>query len=149
MTSYIKVRLDTTPPLFSVYAPKYTTPDFDNPITIESNEPIGKADIWVIDAKGKRIDYTLAMKGNTLEGSIQFTDYPTGITNLFVQLEDKVGNKSEPIQSIIEIKTTLQRLRVKLKHVPLTTMRIVERGMGNVNQKHIDGEHCQIRSRIY
>lgn len=149
MTSYIKVRLDTTSPLFSVYAPKYTTPDFDNPITVESNEPIGKADIWVIDAKGERTDYTLAMKGNNLEGTIQFTDYPTGITNLFVQLEDKVGNKSEPIQSIIEIKTTLQRLRVKLKHEPLTTMKITERGMVNVNQKHIDGKHCQTRSRVY
>jgi hypothetical protein len=110
MSSYVILELDTTPPIIEMYAPRYTTSDTVNVITIESNESLAEyQDIYVIDANGDRHDFTFYRESNTeYVGAVRFNNIPTGIVEIFARMKDDVDNFSNVVSATIEVKNTLQ-----------------------------------------
>jgi hypothetical protein len=117
MPSYVTLELDTTSPTIEIFAPKYTTETITNVITIESNEKLAKyQDIYVIDSKGVRHDYTFEKDSdNTYVGIIRFNNYPIGIATIYARMKDEVDNFSNVATSSIEIKEGLTLLSLEIK----------------------------------
>ncbi|MFS1518484.1 hypothetical protein V1503_18785 [Bacillus sp. SCS-151] len=113
MQNYIIIELDTTPPLFDIYMPQYTTRDIENEIKIVANEKISSHEIYVIDSKGKRFEFTfLQSRDNELVGYVTFNQLSPGIATLNVQVKDQVDNVSGIYRKTIEIKDEFDRNRI-------------------------------------
>lgn len=115
MSSYVILKLDTEPPKIKIHAPRYTTNDVTNIITIEADEELSEyQDIYAIDSDGKRHEYIFRKEAyNKLVGEIQFSDYPVGMVGLYARLKDDVGNLSDLASANFEIKTSLNTVVAK------------------------------------
>jgi len=101
-----------------MYAPKYTTREVENIITIESNEVLAQyQDVYVIDKNGDRHDYTFDRETDTeLTGVIKFSNFPFGIATIYARLKDEVDNFSNVISASIEIKESLTLLNLEIRN---------------------------------
>jgi hypothetical protein len=117
MPNYVLIELDTTSPQIEVFAPRYTTDDIINKITIESNEKLANyQEVYVIDSKGLRHDYTFSRDSeNTFTGIIRFINYPLGIATIYARMKDEVDNFSNIASTSIEIKEGLTLLSLDIK----------------------------------
>jgi hypothetical protein len=115
--SYVILELDTTPPSIQIYAPKYTTNDLLNVITIEANEKLSDyQDIWVVDSNGKRHNYNFSKETDeSYIGYVQFTSFPLGVSTIYARLKDEVGNMSELKSFNFVIKESLNKMFVKIR----------------------------------
>lgn len=153
MSSYLFVELDTTKPEISIYAPRYTTEDITNVITIESNEELSEyQDIYIIDSVGERHDYTFEKEsGNQYVGRVRFNTLPLGIATIHARLKDEVGNISDLALSAIEIKKAITLLSLKInefesiihvvKPISTTDIELIDRSSlieSNIKSKDID-----------
>lgn len=113
--NYILLELDTTPPQLEIYAPKYTTKETENHITIESNERLSTyQEIYIIDSNGNKFNLHFDLKENILFGKVKFNHLSLGIATLFVRVKDEVDNLSDLYQHKIEIKDNISRLRMEI-----------------------------------
>lgn len=117
MPSYFIIELDTTSPIIEVYAPRYTTNNITNKITIESNENLAQyQDIYIIDSKGVRHDYTFKRDSdNTYVGVVKFSNYPLGIATIYARMKDEVDNFSNVASASIEIKENVGLLNLNIR----------------------------------
>jgi hypothetical protein len=116
MSSYITIELDTTSPKVEVFAPKYTTDDIINTITVEASEKLANyQDIYVIDSNGVRHDYTFERDSDTtFVGVIRFVNYPLGIATIYARMKDEVDNFSNVASTSVEIKEGLTLLSLEI-----------------------------------
>jgi hypothetical protein len=115
--SYISLELDTTPPQIEIFAPRFTTRDIENHITIESNEILGSfQEIYVVDSGGTRHELNFSNEGDTLIGIVRFSYIPFGTITLFVRVKDELDNISKLYQTSIELKENISRLRMDISH---------------------------------
>jgi hypothetical protein len=113
--SYIVLELDTTPPEIEIYAPRYTTREILNEIKIISNEKLSAfQDIYIIDSKNNRHDYTFEYSENEFIGFVQFNELSYGMATIYVTVKDEVYNRSALVSKTIEIKESLSRLNVSI-----------------------------------
>lgn len=113
--SYLLLELDTTPPEIEIIAPRYTTHDITNEITITANEPLSSfQEIYTIDSQGNRFNHTFKHNGNEFIGSIRFNELSFGVATIYAQLKDEVGNPSALVSKPIEIKESLSRLNLSI-----------------------------------
>jgi hypothetical protein len=105
MSSYFTLTLDTTGPIIQIYAPSYSSKESNNIITVVGNETLSNfQDIYIIDSQGARHDVTFSFDGvNTFTGSIVFNGFPIGVSTIFAQLQDDVGNFSNIATAHISI----------------------------------------------
>lgn len=116
MSSYVIVELDTTAPHIDIYAPRYTTRESLNIITIESDEALAEyQDVYVLDKNGDRHNFTFNRDtDNQYIGIIKFNTMPLGIVQIFARMKDEVDNFSNVASATIEIKNTLQSAVAKV-----------------------------------
>lgn len=116
MSSYLLIDLDTTKPEVSIYAPRYTTEDISNTITIEANESLSAyQDIYVVDSEGRRHNYTFEKESdNIFIGKIRFNNLPLGIATIYARVTDEVDNVSDLALSTIEIKKAITLLSLEI-----------------------------------
>lgn len=119
MASYIYLELDTTPPEIEIYAPSYTTTDVLNEIVINSvdDKEIVSHEIYVIDSNGNRHDYTFQKSedGTQYIGIVVFSLFPIGMTTIYAQMTDDVGNISNIVERSFEIKESLTTLVLNIE----------------------------------
>jgi hypothetical protein len=108
MSSYFTLTLDTTGPIIQINAPSYTSRESNNTITIVGNEKLSNVqDIYIVDSQGTRHDVIFSFDGDmTYTGNIVFTGYPVGVSTIFAQLQDEVGNLSNQATAHISIITS-------------------------------------------
>lgn len=116
MSSYVLIDLDTTKPEISIYAPRYTTEEITNVITIEANEALSTyQEIYIIDSAGQRHDYTFEKESdNNFVGRIRFNNLPLGIAIIHARVTDEVDNVSDLALSAIEIKKAITLLSLEI-----------------------------------
>lgn len=125
--SYIHLKLDTTAPTIEISAPKYTTREMMNVITIKANERIAKVGkLHVTDPQGftKNLDFSLS--GDTIKGIIRFNDLALGNSTLYVQVYDDVWNMSDLYTHTFVIKENLSHLKLTSNItgiIPLTNIK--------------------------
>lgn len=117
MSSFVVIELDTTPPIIEIIAPKYTTRNIINRITVQANENLSDyQNIYILDSNNIRHDYIFNQeRGDSFVGLINFADYPTGMTTIYARLRDEVNNVSNLAVATIEIKETIPLLRLTIK----------------------------------
>jgi hypothetical protein len=117
LSSYFFLELDTTPPVLEIYAPAYVTRDLDAEVIIQSNEILGTNEVYTIDNTGTKRSYTFSYdeETNQLKGIITFSDYPFGVSTIYVQAKDDVDNQSSVVSKEITVKESLTRLRLNMK----------------------------------
>lgn len=120
MASYVILGFDTTPPQLQVYAPRYTTNETLNTITIESNEPLGEyQDIYIIDNSGTRHNLTFQrVTSRQYVGNIILNFVPNGIVSLYARMKDDVDNFSNVVTTVIEVRTGLDTGFAKVSDAP-------------------------------
>lgn len=126
MANYVIIEFDTSPPLIEIFAPRYTTRESLNTITIVSNEPLADyQDIYTIDNAGNRRNFTLQKVSDTeFTGEIQFSDFSIGIIQLYARMKDDVDNFSNVVSAPIEIKLSLELVRVKVSDRSLLNVKL-------------------------
>jgi hypothetical protein len=117
MSSYFTLTLDTTNPIIQIYAPSYTSRESNNIITIVGNETLSSfQNIYIVDSKGDRHDVTFSFNGtNTFTGNIVLSGFPVGVSTIFAQLQDEVGNFSNIATAHISVITSTYHSLFKLK----------------------------------
>lgn len=117
MTSYIQIELDTTKPEISLYAPRYTTEDITNVITIEADEALSSyQEVYVIDSVGNRHDYTFEKESShQYVGRVRFNTLPLGICTIYARMKDDVDNTSDLASASIELKKSITLLSLEIK----------------------------------
>jgi hypothetical protein len=147
MSGYVIIGLDTTKPEIEIYAPKYTTKEITNTITIKSNEALADyQEIYVIDSYGDRYDYTFEKESNSeFVGLIKFSNLPIGVVTIYARMKDDVDNYSDTVSLPINLKESLSLLKVDIRDYNkdlnvLDTYRNIEvnNGYMDVNIKDFD-----------
>lgn len=94
MTSFFTVTLDTMAPGLIMTVPLWTLKTCI-PVIVQSDEPLDKwQEVYVLDSKGKRHDFTLAWEEYSLAGTIAFQEIASGIALLHVGVRDRVFNST-------------------------------------------------------
>jgi hypothetical protein len=116
MEGYFILEFDTTGPHIDVYAPKYTDRVANNTINIISNEKLSDyQDIYIVDSQGKRHDLIFSFDGDkTFSGNVTFNGYPMGVTTIYAQLKDEVGNVSNLAYTHISVITSTYNSMLRL-----------------------------------
>lgn len=113
----ITIELDTTPPILEIHAPKYSTREIENHITVEANETLSSyQEIYIIDSTGNRYDFQFKHNDNKLIGIVKFNQLSFGTATLHIRVKDEVDNLSQLYQHKIEIKDNISRLRMDISH---------------------------------
>lgn len=94
--SYFKLELDTTAPVIhTIDFPSLSMSSYEY-LYIEADEDLDSwHEVYIIDSKKKRHDYTLAHEGNKLYGLIFVDNIASGIATIHVKVRDTVHNVSE------------------------------------------------------
>lgn len=126
MSSYVIVELDTTAPHIDIYAPRYTTRDVVNIITIESNETLADyQEIYIVDSNEVRHDLTFNRESDTrYVGAVRFNNISIGIVQIFARMKDEVDNFSNSVIKTIEVKNSLKSAVARVKDISLYTVNI-------------------------
>jgi hypothetical protein len=140
MPSYFTLELDTTGPIIQINAPSYTSRESDNIITVVGNEKLSDIqDIYIVDSQGTRHDVIFSFDGNnTFTGDVVFNGYPVGVSTIFAQLQDEVGNPSNLATAHISVITSTYYSLFKLtmsEEVRSETMAVARTNNITVNEK--------------
>ena len=121
MANHVVLELDTTPPTINVYAPRYTIGNAISVITVESNEKLAHyQDITLIDSENNTHPLTFQRVSDTsYVGEVNFNNLPLGEVYINVRMKDEVDNLSLISSAIIEIKNSLELIRVKARDMKL------------------------------
>lgn len=115
--SFISLELDTTPPEIEIYSPTYVTRETDNVITILGTEELSTyQEIYIVDSQGNRFDYTFTHDNNSFVGKVKLNELSLGYATLYVRVKDTVGNATDLVSHVIEIKENLSRLKMNISH---------------------------------
>ena len=116
MSSYVVIDFDRTAPSIEIYAPRYTTNELINVITIEADEPLSTfQEFYAIDNQNTKHDFTFHQESeNTYVGIVQFNAVPTGILTFYARVKDTVDNTSNLISKTIEVKEELHLLKIDI-----------------------------------
>jgi len=154
MSSYLLIDLDTTKPEIFIYAPRYTTEEITNVITIEANEALSTyQEIYVIDSAGQRHDYTFEKESdNNFVGRIRFNNLPLGIAIIHARVTDEVDNVSDLALSAIDIKKSITLLSLEISEfdrvidsinpMPTTHIELIDRN--SIIESKIASKHVSI-----
>jgi hypothetical protein len=155
--SYVVLTIDTTKPELEIFAPRYTTHDVTNTITIEANEPIADyQDIYVVDSQNVRHDYTFFKESdNQYVGKVRFNDFPLGVATIYARLKDEVNNFSDTVVKNLEIKESLNKGNISISDKEFMKVETTDREMINVEAldykkyevKISDKEHGNLSDR--
>jgi hypothetical protein len=111
MRNSFMLELDTTPPVVQILAPRYTTKDTETEILVVADEDLAVyQDIYIIDNKGVRHDFTFYQEGRELLGLVFLRDLPHGIATIYARLRDEVHNLSSLASRTIRILQTSELL---------------------------------------
>ena len=104
MASYLSLFLDLEAN-GEIFMPQYVTTESLTHIRIVSDSPLTEIyNIKFVDSLG--IEHSLPPQypnSNEYEFEITFTDYPYGVTNLFVSIADSVGNRADLAPRTFEV----------------------------------------------
>lgn len=104
MASYLSLFLDLEAN-GEIFMPQYVTTESLTHIRIVSESPLTEVyNIRFVDSLG--IEHLLPPQypnTNEYEFEITFTDYPYGVTNLFVSIVDSVGNRADLAPKTFEV----------------------------------------------
>lgn len=122
MSSFLKIRLDTTPPEGEMKLPSYVGYGY-NPIEIHANDELDqKHDAWIIDSSGFRKDLTFYVAGDTVYGNLDVASLSTGMATLYIRLYDLGWNRSSLLSQAFEVLDTLENsLEIKVDHRMIET----------------------------
>lgn len=105
MASFFNLELDTTPPLISIIAPKYTVPGVETDILVISNEVLAEyQDVYVIDSSGKKYVLIFDHQGDQLSGKCNFNECSIGIATIYARAKDNVLNLSDIATATIDVR---------------------------------------------
>lgn len=119
MASYVQITFDRTSPEIEIYAPRYTTNEIVNIITVEANEPLSThQEFYVEDGQGGIHNYTfIQSEPHIFTGRIRFNDnVPYGILKIFARVRDEVDNESNLVMATIELKESIRLLTMTESH---------------------------------
>jgi hypothetical protein len=128
MSSYLTIEFDKTSPIISVFAPRYTTNDVFNTITIESNEKLAEyQDVVIVDSEGNEHGVTFERANDKQYiGNIKFYNLPLGLTRINARMKDDVDNYSNTAYAIIDIKTSIDTIIVRASHLKSFDAKVYE-----------------------
>lgn len=117
MANYFSIELDTTEPTLEINTPPYIIVNNPDIITIESNEDVSDyQNIYLLDKNNIKYNLVFAkVNSKELLGTISLDNSFNGDIELFVQLEDTVGNLSELIIQKIRVFNSNGSLELKLE----------------------------------
>lgn len=94
MSSYVMIRLDTTPPTLQIHAPSYVSVGSITDVVVEANENVVNQDIYILDSLGRKHAVVGLVEGNRITCTLNFNEYPYGIATMYASATDEVLNQS-------------------------------------------------------
>lgn len=118
MASYVQITFDRTNPKIDIYAPRYTTDEVVNIVTVEADEPLSTyQEFYIEDNKGVIHNYTFVqIEPHIYMGRIKLSNMPYGILKLYARVRDEVDNQSNLEMATIELKESLHFLTMAEAH---------------------------------
>lgn len=118
IASYVHIEFDRTRPIVEIFAPRFTTTEIVNVITVEANEPLSTfQEVYVVDSKGEHHYYVFHQESpSTYVGRIRFNTMPLGIVNIYARFRDEVDNVSNWMVASIEIREHIHFLQMNMRH---------------------------------